>query len=224
MSTTYNATFASAFGFLRQPAGSLAALAIFAWLGLGSARAALLTNGGFETGDLSGWTVSDTSLISVVSQFTAPFSGVTASPYYGQSFAVLAGGGISDTIMSQTVILSAGDMIEQVVRFINDNLFGPNSAYVRVVEGDTGNPTNTFQLYSQDGNGVGGYGGSDPWTTIDFIAPVTDSYTFQFQLSNGSPGFSSPTSYLLVDMPEPASMAVLAFGLAGLGILRRRTV
>jgi PEP-CTERM motif len=76
-------------------AGCAASLALAAMFGAAPASAGPVVNGGFETGDFSGWTLTgDTSFSSVVSESPVPQSGT-----FGASFGPFqTTGGISQTL------------------------------------------------------------------------------------------------------------------------------
>ncbi len=85
-------------------------LALVSLLGLGitqSARANLITNGGFETGDFSGWTVSATDNDMVV------VGSVPLIPPHSGNFQALAGVGINS--ITQNVATTPGSFY--VIRF-----------------------------------------------------------------------------------------------------------
>lgn len=195
----------------------LAAAATVALLSIGPARAVYLNNAGFETGDTAGWTASNPSTVSVVSSFTSPLFSNTSGPCCNDSrqFAVIGAldTGSGDTL-SQTIHMTAGDILShEYVRFISDFVTTDSA---------------TVQVLNSSGSSVGqpffdteGGGSFTDWTLLNFTAPVTDDYTFIFTVTS-SIGGTPPTSYLLIDAPEPAGLALVAVGLTALGLVRRR--
>ena len=194
-----------------------AAVATVALLSIGSARAVYLSNAGFETGDTAGWTASDPTVVSVVSTFTSPLFGVTSGPCCNDSrlFAVIgAEDNISGDTLSQTIHMTAGESLShQYVRFISD-FVTIDSATVQVLH-------SSGAVVGQPFSDTESLGSSSPWTLVNFTAPTTDDFTFNFTVFSGAAG-APPTSFLLIDAPEPAGLALIAVGLSALGLARRR--
>jgi hypothetical protein len=199
---------------------SLPAIVAASLLSFGVARADVIANPGFETGDLTGWAADGP--VSVVSSFGPTlFSGFTSGPCCGDShfFAVLdaSNNGGLGTSLSQTILnVAAGQDLYESYRFIvDDNIVGlSDSVSIQISEG--GVPVDQIFL-----SGIDVGGGEGPWTPIYFHAPVAGDYTISFNLT-GTFDTGPATSFLLVDTPEPAGLAVIAVGLAALGLIRRR--
>jgi hypothetical protein len=83
------------------------AVTVFAPLG---ARADLVTNGGFETGDFTGWTLSGNS----------GFISIVTSPVHSGNFAASFGAIGSDTILSQNLATVAGTQYTLTFWLAND--------------------------------------------------------------------------------------------------------
>ena len=176
-------------------------------LGLGitqSARANLITNGGFETGDFSGWMVSGTDNDVVGS---VPF----ISPHSGNYQALF---GFANNSITQNVATTPGS--SYVVDFwLAAKVYAQVPGSVSV---NWGGSTIFSHLFSS-----GLYGYTEYTFTVNALSPTT---ALQFQFSN--PQFSN-TFYLDDVSVNPASVpdggsAVSLFGFAVLGVavLRRK--
>jgi MYXO-CTERM domain-containing protein len=197
--------------------------------------AGAIVNGGFETGDFSGWNLVQPGFANVVT--SAPVLGGTPGskwlPTSGQFFALLQGGSAANryTLMSQTISASAGDVLTFKAFFNAGDLMPFNdNAFANILNLKNFNLDN---LYFKDVSSVGPMG-KDGWTTVQYTFPVTGQYSLIFGINNELD--NNRPSYLGVDdveigprgsgqpTPEPASN--LVWGLAGLSmaaVVRRRT-
>ncbi|HVS34923.1 MAG TPA: carbohydrate binding domain-containing protein [Gemmataceae bacterium] len=181
----------------------LAALALLL-SGVGQARADLIVNGGFETGDFTGWTVGANSY---------PESIVTSPVHSGMYAAQIAGYSYDPDTLSQTIATSAGQAY--------------TLSFWRDVAG--GGPTELLNVYW---DGVQKFSelnpGAQPYQEFSFQVVGTGSDTLEFQCAN-DPSFTylddvslDPSSSAA---PEPSSFVLFGSALfTGLGYLgwRRR--
>jgi hypothetical protein len=212
----------------------LALASILTMGGVAVASAApIVTNGSFETGTLSGWTV--------VGGGTTPGIGVT----------VLTTGGSNTTGYGDNVPDFAGT---HAAYFVDDNANETLSQDVSLTGGDS--YTVSFALFATASGAANPFsftltnslGASTLSTLINsgsmtdvpvgawtpysytFTAPSDSSYELAFNFVSGS----TPAKDVLLDavviapsgstrsVPEPASIALLGLGIGAIGFLRRR--
>ena len=172
--------------------GALAALAA----GGADAGGNLLTNGGFETGDLTGWSLTgNTGFAGVSGNFdgVAPQEG--AYQYYNGAVG-------SEGYLSQTVSDVAGSVY---------NVTGWAASF----------GGGYFNLLL-DGVSFGGSSGAQPYTkySTNFVATGSDTLTI---VSRNDPSYNLFDNFSVTEVPEPAAWATMLLGLGLCGaVLRRR--
>ena len=192
-----------------------------------------IANPGFETGDLSGWTLSADlpgTFATVVSGFTAQGGGDgrVYLPQEGSYFAVLSGGGKltpAYTTLTQTFHMDIGDRLDGWAAFdARDQVpFNDNAAVaIQVVSNGSLTP-----LYSKSVAQVGDYG-SSPWETWSFTAASAGDYTLALGVRNIGDNLlnsraifdHSFTPHLVSDLGS--TILLMGFGLTGVAGFRRK--
>ena len=149
-----------------------------------------LTNGSFESGNLSGWT-PDTPLGSII--VVGSHSGYESyAPKHGSQFALLrAPGGSSDFVrLYRTVHLDAGDTLSGWAFFDVGAYINPLSQGV-VAGVSVADPSGREQAPF-------GSNESTPWREWKFTASVTGDYTITAYVKNGGT-FTTQDDYLGLD-------------------------
>ncbi|MCW3014146.1 MAG: hypothetical protein JWO02_1238 [Solirubrobacterales bacterium] len=164
-------------------------LASFAWsVAVAPAQAApTLTNPGFETSDLTGWSGTG----SVVQDFSGYL------PQDGAHFAVVPGG-CATNMLSQSFTVQAGQTISGWSFFkAGDYLPYNDSGSVQLVLASNNSST---VLFSASVSQVGNYGGT-PWRAWAYTFPSAGTYTLEVRSSNDRD--CGVTSYVGIDLPAP---------------------
>lgn len=206
--------------------------AAVALLILGSAEreslAETITNGGFETGDLTGWTVNASDLVSV--EFSVEKLGEPGLffPAQGDRFAYLRTGIEADQPTLLTQDFTADDLLllSFSIFFDAGDDLSNDYGFARLLDDDGGL---VAELFRSDVAAVGPFG-STGWTLVTHTIGLPGRYTLQFGVANMGDNDSFFDSVLGVDaviarvVPEPSSfgsalMAVIA--VLGYSLMRR---
>jgi hypothetical protein len=171
-------------------------------LGSGTATANLIVNGGFETGDFTGWTISGAGTLNTDYGISTvvPHSG-TYSAWFGDPDGL--------TYISQVIPTTPGQEYEASFWGANNN--------------NGGTAQNEIQAYLNgtlvlDQSNVGNI----PWTFVEdtFIATQTTT-TIEFGFYN-VPGWFALDDISVGPVPEPGAMVLCGVALGALAMCRKR--
>jgi hypothetical protein len=164
----------------------------------------LIVNGGFETGDFSGWTISGAGTINVDYGIT------TVIPHSG-TFAAWFGDPTGLTYLSQIIPTIPGQEYEASFWGANNNGSGP--------------PQNEIEVFWDGARVIYGTNvGNFPWTFEEGTFTATQSTTeIEFGFYN-VPGWFNLDDVSVDPVPEPGTMVFCgaALGVFAMGGYRRR--
>jgi hypothetical protein len=170
------------------------------FLGAGRANADIVVNGGFETGDFTGWTVSGVDPFDVFVSTSMPHSGLFAADLGSV-------GGIG--FLSQTLPTTAGQTYALSYWLANDG-FGPVEHFDARING------NVIPGSVLDSPGIdSGF----PYRQFTFDFTATGPTTVLSFGERQDPAFlhlDDVSVNAVVVVPEPATLGLLCIGLAGL--------
>ena len=212
---------------------SIAVAAAFCFATLSAAHADIVTNGGFETGDFSGWTVNtfgnDSDHGPVVIQYGQSSSYPTGA--YGEIIPAPAGGGnygayfstdYAIHAISQNLALTIGT--QYVLSF---DVYAPANGLANPFDAQ-------FAAYADNVDPlvfISSIKGLAPgWNHFSAVFTATDNLNLEFDFAGGGQQVNDYAPDLVLDnvsiaaVPEPATWAMMILGFAFLAFagLRRR--
>jgi len=195
-------------------------------LAAGSVQADL-TNGGFETGDFTGWTTSVPGGASALVT-TAHMEGVGNTiwtPTEGSYFARLkTDGGSSWCTLSQSFAAPSGYVVSFDYFFDwGDYHSYDDQSYGRLL-GSTGATVNEFFHWGQGGTLMGANYSNVGWSSQSYTLTASGTYTLMFGICNAYDSVND--SYMGIDnasvVPVPGAVLLGILGLGVVGVKLRK--
>ncbi|MCC6539920.1 MAG: PEP-CTERM sorting domain-containing protein [Bryobacterales bacterium] len=181
-----------------------------------TAPAAVVGNGGFESGNLTGWTLSNASSFDTVCQSGNPIGSATCAANSG-SYAMTFGSFGSVASLSQSIVTTNGQAYDVSFSLSLSAATPTEEETFEVLWGGV----SVFSLANP-----GAAFGYSPRVVLNLLAN-SSSMSLEFRARN-DPGqwFLDDVAIADTSVPEPASVALTALGLAGAALVhhrRRRT-
>ena len=185
---------------------------------------ASLVNGGFESGNMTGWTLTGSGGV----QTSVPDIGVKEGSYSGR---ISAGLGVDVyTTLSQTFDLAAGDTITGWYALRTSDRSYHDLAYGKITTGSGSSYLWQAEMPTPVIVGLNWVGKTD-WTEWSWTAPESGTYTLEFGVANVGNNSWSSTVYLdnitisaapAAAVPIPPTVLLFGTGLVGLVFSRGR--
>lgn len=211
----------------------LAILALLCALGTSTALATpmeLVVNGGFETGDFTGWTQT-------VNVVVSPLGWLGVSPRSGSQMAVLSPLGVLDADLAQQLSIDSSHFSQYEISFAYrlqaldaSRFFDFGTDSLEAVVG--GVNLLSYPLNDAFGGGVTDTGWLIHTLTVSAANLGNLTVDFQFHVENFPPGGGDPgqtlvayiddVSILATPIPEPGTLILVCLGLAVYGSKRIR--
>lgn len=196
---------------------------------VGSATANLITNGDFETGDLTGW--SKQRDVKVV-QIGDPGSIFTTDEGMDGNFAGLSFGNKKKGVLWQDFDVSGLSKIEISFDWVFDfsDSTSKKDVFATVLQDAADKPLSIISVEKLKTTGSNGNTGTGLWygtftDIFDITGITTSDARLQFSLTdkNGALYSRAGIDNVVVNpVPEPATVLLFGIGLAGLVAVRRR--
>jgi len=173
-----------------------------------AAQATIVFNGGFETGDLTGWTLTNASVYDAVCQAGHPIGAATCIVHSG-NYAMSLGHAGGVTTLSQSLATTPGVLYNLEFYLANDN------------PSDVG--TETFEVM-WDGSSVYSLSSpqpSFPYTLVSLDVTATSNSTTLAFLAEQDPSQWFLDDVSVQAIPEATTMFMVVVGLVTAGLARR---